>query len=160
MLFTAILDKAAKSARRFQVAGLHSGIDVPLRDRRSTPGWPLPHPAKTAAAPPFEPAELEHCRELQQLHRVFVKVGVQRARMSTMAMVAYRVAPTGEKWLVTRDGEPGMSYISQEAAHEVAVAEASGDLRTGHEIRIEVVGDAYDRAGDGSPTLSPTSPQE
>ena len=77
-----------------------------------------------------------------------------------MAMVAYRVAPTGEKWLVTRDGEPGMSYISQEAAHEVAVAEASGDLRTGHEIRIEVVGDAYDRAGDGSATLSPTSPQE
>jgi hypothetical protein len=43
-----------------------------------------------------------------------------------MAMVAYRVAPTGEKWLVTRDGEPGMSYISQEAAYEVAVAEASG----------------------------------
>jgi hypothetical protein len=78
-----------------------------------------------------------------------------------MAMVAYRVAPTGEKWLVTRDGEPGMSYISQEAAYEVAVAEASGDLRTGHEIRIEVVGNAYDRAGDGSsPTLSPTSPQE
>jgi hypothetical protein len=77
-----------------------------------------------------------------------------------MAMVAYRVAPTGEKWLVTRDGEPGMSYISQEAAYEVAVAEASGDLRTGHEIRIEVVGDADDRAGDGSPILSPTSPQE
>jgi hypothetical protein len=50
-----------------------------------------------------------------------------------MAMVAYRVAPTGEKWLVTRDGEPGMSYVSQEAAYEVAVAEASGDLRTGHE---------------------------
>ena len=63
-----------------------------------------------------------------------------------MAMVAYRVAPTGEKWLVTRDGEPGMSYVSQEAAYEVAVAEAAGDLRTGHEIRIEVVGSAYDRA--------------
>lgn len=59
-----------------------------------------------------------------------------------MAMVAYRVVPTGEKWLVTRDGEPGMSYISREAAYEVAVAEASGDLRTDHEIRIEVVGDA------------------
>jgi len=38
-----------------------------------------------------------------------------------MATVAYKVAPTGEKWLVTRDGEPGMSYISQEAAYEVAV---------------------------------------
>ena len=67
-----------------------------------------------------------------------------------MAMVAYTVAPIGEKWLVTRDGEPGMSYVSQEAAYEVAVAEASGDLRTGHEIRIDVVGSAYDRAGDGS----------
>ena len=45
----------------------------------------------------------------------------------------------GEKWLVTRDGEPGMSYVSQEAA-----------LRTGHEVRIEVAGSAYDRAGDRS----------
>ena len=43
-----------------------------------------------------------------------------------------------------------MSYVSQEAAYEVAVAEAAGDLRTGHEIRIEVVGGAYDHAGDGS----------
>jgi hypothetical protein len=67
-----------------------------------------------------------------------------------MAMVAYRVAPTGEKWQVTRDGEPGMSYVSQEAAFEVAVAAAGGDLRTGHEIRVEVVGRAYDRLGDGS----------
>jgi hypothetical protein len=66
------------------------------------------------------------------------------------AMVAYKVAPSGERWRVTRNGEPGMSYVSQEAAYEVAVAEASGDLRTGSEIRIEVVGDAYDRAGDGS----------
>ena len=66
-----------------------------------------------------------------------------------MATVAYKVARTGEKWLVTRDREPGMSYISQEAAYEVAVAEAGGDLRTGHEIRIEVMG-RYDREGDGS----------
>jgi hypothetical protein len=42
-----------------------------------------------------------------------------------------------------------MSYISQEGAYEVAVAEAGGDLRTGHEIRIEVMG-RYDREGDGS----------
>lgn len=67
-----------------------------------------------------------------------------------MAMVAYRVAPIGEEWQVTRDGEPGMSYVSQEAAYEVAVAEASGDLRTGHEIRIEVVGKACERLGDES----------
>ena len=69
-----------------------------------------------------------------------------------MPMVAYKVTPRGEKWLVTRDGEPGMSYVSQEAAYEVAVAEASEDLRTGHEIRIEVLGSAYNRLGDGSPT--------
>jgi hypothetical protein len=71
-----------------------------------------------------------------------------------MSTVAYRVSPSGEKWLVTRDGEPGMSYVSQEAAYEVAVAEAGGDLRTGHEIRIEVLGSAYDRLGSGSPALT------
>jgi hypothetical protein len=68
--------------------------------------------------------------------------------MSTMAMVAYRVAPTGEKWQVTRNGELGVSYTSQEAAFEAAVAEAAGDLRTGREIRFEVVGLAYDRLED------------
>jgi hypothetical protein len=71
-----------------------------------------------------------------------------------MPMVAYRVAPNGQKWFVSRDGEPGMSYVSQEAAYEVAVSEAAGDLRTGHEIRIEVLGSAYERLGDGSPTLT------
>lgn len=70
-----------------------------------------------------------------------------------MPMIAYKVAPRGQKWFVTRDGEPGMSYVSQEAAYEVAVAEAAGDLRTGHEIRIEVLGSAYNRLGDGSPTV-------
>jgi hypothetical protein len=54
------------------------------------------------------------------------------------------------KWLVTRDGEPGMSYVSQEAAYEVATAEAAGDLGTGNEIWIEVLGSADSRAGDGS----------
>ena len=50
---------------------------------------------------------------------------------------------------MTRDGQPGMSYVSQEA-YEVACSEAAGDLRIGHEICIEVVGNAYSRAGDGS----------
>lgn len=67
-----------------------------------------------------------------------------------MVVVAYKVAPAGEEWRVTRDGEPGMGYVSQEAAYEVAVAEAAGDLRNGHEVRIEVTGSAYDRLGDGS----------
>ena len=53
-----------------------------------------------------------------------------------------------------------MSYISQEAAYEVAVAEAAGDLRTGHEVRIEVVGDAYDRAGHGSDSSSAERPAQ
>jgi hypothetical protein len=43
-----------------------------------------------------------------------------------------------------------MDYVSQEAAFEVAVSAASGQLRKGNEIRIEVVGLAYDRAGHGS----------
>jgi hypothetical protein len=42
-----------------------------------------------------------------------------------MPTVAYKVAPDGEKWLVMRNGEPGMSYVSQEAAYEVAAAEAA-----------------------------------
>jgi hypothetical protein len=29
-----------------------------------------------------------------------------------------------------RNGEPGMSYVSQDAAYEVVVAEAAGDLGT------------------------------
>jgi hypothetical protein len=71
-------------------------------------------------------------------------------RVSIMTKVAYQVTPDGDQWLVTRDGKLGMSYVSQEAAYEVACSEAAGDLRTGHEVRIEVVGNAYSRAGDGS----------
>jgi hypothetical protein len=67
-----------------------------------------------------------------------------------MVAVAYRVTPAGEKWLVTRDGEPGMNNVSQEATYKVAVAGAAEDLRNGHGVRIEVMGSAYDRFGDGS----------
>ena len=67
-----------------------------------------------------------------------------------MTRVAYEVTPSGDQWLVTRDGQPGMSYVSQEAAYEVACSEAAGDLRIGHAIRIDVVGNASSRAGDGS----------
>jgi hypothetical protein len=66
-----------------------------------------------------------------------------------MTKVAYEVKPAGDQWLVTRDGQPGMSYVSQEAAYEVACSEAAGDLRTGNEVRIEV-GNAFSPAGDGS----------
>jgi hypothetical protein len=43
-----------------------------------------------------------------------------------------------------------MSYVSQEAAYEVALSAAAGDLRAGHEVRIGVVGNAYNRTSDGS----------
>ena len=70
-----------------------------------------------------------------------------------MPTVAYKVAPDGEKWLVTRNGEPGMSYVSQEAVYEVATRlKRQETLGTGNEIRIEVLGSAYRWAGDGSRT--------
>jgi hypothetical protein len=87
--------------------------------------------------------------ELESCARVLAWVA-RNDRVSIMTKVAYEVTPKGDQWLVTCDGQPGMSYVSQEAAFEVAVAEASGALRTGHEIHIEVVGNAYSRTGDGS----------
>jgi len=41
-----------------------------------------------------------------------------------MATIAYRVTRDGAQWSVSRDGKPGMSYFTQEAAFEVAVGEA------------------------------------
>ena len=55
-----------------------------------------------------------------------------------MAKIFYVVAPAGDQWSITRDGEPGMSYATQEAAFEVAVGEAGGDLRSGHDVVIEI----------------------
>jgi hypothetical protein len=89
MIFTAILDKGR------EVGASVPSSRAPLRDRRSTPGWPLPRPAKTAAAPAprFEPAD----RELQQLHRVLLEVGVQRARMSTNGYGGVQSGADGRK---------------------------------------------------------------
>lgn len=56
-----------------------------------------------------------------------------------MTTIAYKVAPDGDQWSLSRDGKPAMSYVTQEAAFEVAVGEAGGDLRSGHDIVIEVV---------------------
>jgi hypothetical protein len=36
-----------------------------------------------------------------------------------------------------RNGEPGMPYVTQEAAFETAAAQAGGDLRSGYSIVIE-----------------------
>jgi hypothetical protein len=90
MIFTAIFDKAAKSACRFQVAGFHSGST-------STPGWPLPHPAKTAAAPRFEPAESEIAGNSNSCIAFLLEVGVQRARMSTNGYGGLQSGADGRK---------------------------------------------------------------
>jgi hypothetical protein len=63
-----------------------------------------------------------------------------------MATIAYKVTRDGDQWSLTRDGKPGMSYVTQEAAFEVAVGEAGGDLRSGHDIVIQVVA-ATERSG-------------
>ena len=64
-----------------------------------------------------------------------------------MATIAYKVTRDREGWALSRDGKPaGMTYFTQEAAFEVAVGEAGGDLRSGHDIVIEVSA-ATDPAG-------------
>lgn len=68
-----------------------------------------------------------------------------------MARISYVIAPAADQWLVTRNGEAGMTYVSQEAAFEVAVGEASGDMRSGHDVVIEV------RAALGEPISRETT---
>ena len=64
-----------------------------------------------------------------------------------MATIAYRIRRDSEGWSLSRDGKPaGMSYLTQEAAFETAVGEAGGDLRSGHDIVIDVAA-ATDPAG-------------
>lgn len=64
-----------------------------------------------------------------------------------MARIAYKVMRDGDGWSLTREGrQAGMTYLTQEAAFEVAVGEAGGDLRSGHAVVIEA-GAATDPAG-------------
>ena len=65
-----------------------------------------------------------------------------------MATISYRVARAGGAgWTIARDGRAAdMTYLTQEAAFEVAIGEAGGDLRSGHDIVIAVEA-ATDRAG-------------
>ena len=71
-----------------------------------------------------------------------------------MATIDYRVMRDGNQWSLSRDGKPaGMSYLTQEAAFEVAVGEAGGDLRSGHGVVIQVnaatdPADARNRGGE------------
>ena len=56
-----------------------------------------------------------------------------------MASIAYKVMRDGDRWTLGRDGKPaGMSYLAQEAAFEAVVGKAGGDLRSGHDIVIQV----------------------
>jgi len=65
-----------------------------------------------------------------------------------MARISYRVSKAGaDKWSVARDdAASGMTYFTQEAAYEAAFGEAGGDLRSGHDIVIEVEA-ATERSG-------------
>ena len=55
-----------------------------------------------------------------------------------MARISYIVAPAADQWSVSRNGEAGMTYVSQEAAFEVAIGEAAGDMRSGHDVMIDI----------------------
>lgn len=71
-----------------------------------------------------------------------------------MTRIAFKVMREGEGWSLTRDGRPlGMTYLTQEAAFEVAVGEAGGHLRSGRDVVIEAsavtdLAGAYDRGGE------------
>ncbi len=54
-----------------------------------------------------------------------------------MPTKSYRIARKEAGWSVFEGTTEGMTYATQEAALEAATAAASGDLRTGHSIRIE-----------------------
>jgi predicted nucleotidyltransferase len=70
-----------------------------------------------------------------------------------MAKVGYRIEPREDRWSILRDGQTAMSYLTREAAFEVAVSKASGDVRSGHDVVIEVRSPAND--GVDSATLPP-----
>jgi hypothetical protein len=55
-----------------------------------------------------------------------------------MTVNIYKVSGTGQSWTLSRNGEPGASYTSEEGAFEAAVLGATNDLRAGDEITIEV----------------------
>lgn len=55
-----------------------------------------------------------------------------------MKKISYEIAPAAGQWSVTRNGEPGASYATAEAAFEVVVAQASIEMRSDNEIAIHV----------------------
>jgi hypothetical protein len=55
-----------------------------------------------------------------------------------MTITVYKVTGVGESWTLSRNGERGATYTSEEGAFEAAVLGATNDLRTGEEITIDV----------------------
>jgi hypothetical protein len=52
--------------------------------------------------------------------------------------IVYEIAPAADQWTITRNGESGAQYATAEAAFEVAVAQASIEMRSDNEISIHV----------------------
>jgi predicted nucleotidyltransferase len=67
-----------------------------------------------------------------------------------MAKVGYRIEPREDRWSILRNGQAAMSYLTREAAFEVAVSKASGDVRSGHDVVIEVHSPENDDPGSAT----------
>jgi hypothetical protein len=52
--------------------------------------------------------------------------------------VVYEISGAAGEWILTRNGEAGALYATAEAAFEVAVAQASIEMRCDHEITLHV----------------------
>jgi len=55
-----------------------------------------------------------------------------------VSRIVYEIAPAGEEWAISRDGETAAKYVTAEAAFEVVAAQASIEMRSDHEIVIAV----------------------
>ena len=73
-----------------------------------------------------------------------------------MPKVSYTIVKDGDQWAVARDGTPAKSYMTQEAAFEVAAADASAELRSGFDIVLEATSPTASAGashkGGGAPT--------
>jgi hypothetical protein len=54
-----------------------------------------------------------------------------------MPRVSYKIVKSGDEWAIARNGQSEKSYLTQEAAFEIAAADASADLRSGFDVVIE-----------------------
>ena len=66
-----------------------------------------------------------------------------------MTTTHYRIHRGGEGWLIEENGADGASYVTKEAAFEVAVMAAMNVLKTGDGVVLEVGGSAVDEPALG-----------